>query len=158
MKNWLTFLKVRKKKCLDVLHGNYHLHFKKFIDILLTFYNDFEIIPEITTRANKSFMNTYGQIKQSGNYVLKLDDKVVESFSFNHNRNESEMEFCSNNDIKSNIKGFKLNNYKLIDNPEIPIDKYLTQESNAIHLWKIFVVLALLMLLFEIALLRFWKV
>ena len=27
-----------------MLHGNYHLHFKKFIDILLTFYNDFEII------------------------------------------------------------------------------------------------------------------
>lgn len=131
---------------------------KEIVAKLVSADNDFEIIPEITTRANKSFMNTYGQIKQSGNYVLKLDDKVVESFSFNHNRNESEMEFCSNNDIKSNIKGFKLNNYKLIDNPEIPIDKYLTQESNAIHLWKIFVVLALLMLLFEIALLRFWKV
>lgn len=131
---------------------------KEIVAKLVSADNDFEIIPEITTRANKSFMNTYGQIKQSGNYVLKLDDKVVESFSFNHNRNESEMEFCSNNDIKSNIKGFKLNNYKLIDNPEIPIEKYLTQESNAIHLWKIFVVLALLMLLFEIALLRFWKV
>lgn len=131
---------------------------KEIIAKLVSTDEEFEIIPEITTHANKSFMNTHGQIKKSGNYVLKVDDKSVESISFNHNRNESEMEFCSNDDIKSYIKGYKLNSYKLVNNFKIPIDKYLVQESNIVHLWKIFIVAALLMLLFEIVLLRFWKV
>ena len=118
----------------------------------------YEIIPEIKTIANKTVLLPHNRIKTAGNYILKTDDRDIESLAFNYNRDESEIEFMSQADLLESIDKYNLTpTYKVLDNIDKPIRKYLEEENNGISLWKYFVVAALLTLLAEVLLLRFFK-
>jgi hypothetical protein len=116
---------------------------------------DNEFIPEITTRNGKAYLQTYGQIKQADNYLLKQGrGEEIEGLSFNYNRTESVMEFLEHSDIEDFIKNYNLTSCKVFYAVDKPMETYLSGDSNGFPLWKIFIILSLAMLLAEILLIR----
>ena len=116
---------------------------------------DNEFIPEITTRNGKAYLQTYGQIKQADNYLLKQGrGEAIEGLSFNYNRTESVMEFLEHSDIEDFIKNYNLISCKVFYAMDKPMETYLSGDSKGFPLWKIFIILSLAMLLAEILLVR----
>ncbi len=101
------------------------------------------------------FLNN--EITIAGNYLLNSNDLSLYGLAFNFNRNESNME-CYNKDELTSL--FAKNKFKNINFLNIN-DRFLTKSieriSKGIQLWKYFILLALLFILFEILLLRLWR-
>lgn len=120
---------------------------------------EYEVIPEIKTIANKTIVMPHNQIKTAGNYILKTDDKNIESLAFNYNRAESETEFVTHEQLEEGVAKHNLDpTYTVLNDVDKPIAKHIEEERNGTALWKYFVIAALLTLLAEALLLRFFKI
>lgn len=126
---------------------------------LSTLDGEYEVIPEIKTITNKTIVIPHNQIKTAGNYILKTDDKDIESLAFNYNRAESETEFVAHTQLIEGVVKHNLDPiYTVLDDIDKPIAKHLEDERNGTGLWKYFVIAALLTLLAEALVLRFLKI
>ncbi len=119
--------------------------------------SDFEFIPEHRKVNEHLDIFPHGQIVQAGNYTLLEGSRSLKGLAFNYDRAESVMQFYTANDLKEFITKQNLRNIQVIDTPDKPIVQTLTEMSQGIRLWKWFVIAALLFLLAESLLLRFWK-
>lgn len=119
--------------------------------------SDFEVIPERRFTQTSCDLFLHGQIRQAGNYLLFRDQQPLRGVSFNYSRAESEMVFYSAGRLKDFIDERNLQNISVMESGEKPFVQALTEFNQGIRLWKLFVVLALLFLLAEGLLLRFWK-
>ncbi|MFM7684036.1 MAG: BatA domain-containing protein [Bacteroidota bacterium] len=92
---------------------------------------------------------------KSGNYVIKTDSQI-NGIALNYDRAESEMIYVSKANIESNLKeqGVKNINFNSVENGQsvTMVDLQKPKEY-----WRLFLLLALLCVLGEMALLRFWK-
>lgn len=118
---------------------------------------DFEVIPERRFTQTSCDLFLHGQIRQAGNYMLLRDQQPLKGVSFNYNRIESEMVFYSTARLEEFIENNNLYNTKVLDSADKPFVQALTEFNQGIRLWKLFVVLALVFLLAEGLLLRFWR-
>ncbi len=119
--------------------------------------SDFEFIPEHRKVNIHCDIYPHGQIVQAGNYTLSVGDKPLKGLAFNYDRSESVMQFFTADELRNFIIDHKLKNTQVIDTPDKPFVQTLTEMSQGTRLWKWFVMLALLFLLGESLLLRFWK-
>jgi hypothetical protein len=123
---------------------------------------DFEIIPEHKNIDLETYIYPHEQIKEAGNYILKLEDTELEGLSFNYDRRESVMKFLDAAKLEEGIKAAVENNPMLkktdvLDLKDKSISKVIEEINQGIRLWKIFIILALLFLVTEVLLLRFLK-
>lgn len=118
---------------------------------------DFEVIPERRFTQTSCDLFLHGQIREAGNYMLLRDQQPLKGVSFNYNRIESEMVFYSTARLEEFIENNNLYNTKVLDSADKPFVQALTEFNQGIRLWKLFVVLALVFLLAEGLLLRFWR-
>lgn len=98
------------------------------------------------------------QDMEDGIYSLTQNGKTITNLAFNYSRKESETNFYTTDEI---IKILKTNgnNVKTFDSEDVNILKQeISQESKGVQLWKWLVLLSVLMLLLEMAIIRFWKV
>ncbi len=119
--------------------------------------SDFDVIPEHRRQNSSIDLFTRGQISQAGNYELVNGDQPVKGISFNYDRAESEMVFYSSDMLKEYITEKKLNHILVLTPTGKPFVQTLSEYSQGIRLWKLFVILALAFLLAETLLLRFLK-
>ena len=63
--------------------------------------SEIDFIPGLEFVDGKTLLNTYDQISSPGHYPLIINDSIGSSFSFNYNRNESQMEFYGKDDLES---------------------------------------------------------
>jgi len=117
----------------------------------------YSFIPEQKLIGGKLIINTHDGIPTAGFYHLQLNDIDYDVFAFNFNRNESVMEFVDPDDLEAEIEASGLTNFKIIE----PIGGDYSKVAEAVQkeheLWKLFIIFALLMLLAEVLILRFWK-
>ena len=119
----------------------------------------YEVIPEIRTIAGKSIVMPHNQVKTAGNYTLKTDDKDIESLAFNYNRAESETDFTTHTELVEGVAKHNLDpTYIVLDDIDKPISKHLEEERNGTALWKYLMIAALLTLLAEVLVIRFFKI
>ncbi|HEY9115748.1 MAG TPA: BatA domain-containing protein [Bacteroidales bacterium] len=119
--------------------------------------SDYTFIPEQQFISGKLHVAFYDNIAEDGIYSLSLSDSIYALYGFNYNRQESEMDFYSEEEIELEMVSLGMENFKIIDSnssAEIVMTDLLGKESN---LWKLFIILALLMLLAETLTLRYWK-
>jgi hypothetical protein len=92
---------------------------------------------------------------KSGNYVIKTDSPI-NGIALNYDRAESEMEYVTKEDIESKLKdyGVKNINFSSVKNGQ---SVTLVDLQKPKEFWRLFLMLALLFTLTEMALLRFWK-
>lgn len=117
----------------------------------------FEIIPEHKNIDSQLEVMFHNQIKKAGNYHLFRSKEAIMDISFNYNRIESKLDFYTTDDIKKQITDNQLTNFKLIESKNKQLGLLIKEINQGIKLWKLFVLLALIFLLGETILIRFWK-
>jgi hypothetical protein len=125
--------------------------------------NKTELIPiqrlngnQLTLELPKSTDLADNQVLESGYYELQIDGKAEKLLAFNHDNQESQMQYLSPDELREAFAGQK--NVKVFDNI-MDGDFIKTFQDNNIgtSLWKYFIYGALAFLLIEILLIRFLK-
>jgi len=118
---------------------------------------DFEIIPEIHRTGNGINLYARDQVKNAGNYFLMNGPAAIASLSFNYNRDESDLQCLTRDEISAMISKLKDPSVSILETKNKPVDQLLSEINNGISLWKWFVILALMCLTAEAILLRIAK-
>jgi len=95
---------------------------------------------------------------ESGNYVIirKSDGKEIATVAFNYDKKESTFDTYTLEELKRIFAGRKnVQIFETIDNEKFGNE--FKEKNVAFPLWRYMLVVALLFLLVEILLLRFWK-
>jgi len=114
-----------------------------------------EFIPGQKNLGNKIILNVNNQIGEAGFYNLFLEEtKTLDKFAFNYDRRESELAYFTEDELKA--KGGQFIDV-IVASAKADFKEIIGERSRGIILWKWCLVIALLFLLAEILLLRFWK-
>ena len=118
-----------------------------------------ESFPLIEKRNNLNYLYFFEDLPSSGFYDIYKNDEFVRTVAWNDSRDESQMSFCEKEELYKLLKDNNLNVFAMIDQTEInnASDDMLEIIVKDAAFWKIFVVIALISLLIEILILRFWK-
>ena len=114
----------------------------------------FDFIPEQRLSGNEVMLYFHSQIDKAGLYDVFLDDVKITSLAFNYNRAESDLDYYDTDELKT-MGGDRL---QLIDARTKDLTKDISDSFNGTPLWRYFVLFALLCIIAEICVLRFWKV
>lgn len=119
----------------------------------------YDIFPIVENRGGVNYLYFFEELPSSGFYDIYKNEDYVKTVAWNDNREESEMSFCDKEELSELFKDNNLN-VLMIDPVETHgrvsgdvVENIVSQSS----LWKIFVIVALIALLMEILILRFWK-
>ena len=113
-----------------------------------------EFIPGQNNLGNTSLIDLHNMIKEEGVYQLSFEDQILESFAFNYDRKESALKYLSLDALKEQYG----ENYTIFENVmNANFTEIVEQREKGIHYWKWCLILALLFLLVEALLIRFWK-
>ena len=120
----------------------------------------FEMLPLVEKRNNLNYLYFFEDLPASGFYDIYKNDSYVKTVAWNDSREESEMSFCEKDELQKLLKDKKLNVLAMID--VVETKHYESGDAlevivNDAAIWKVFVVIALIALLIEILILRFWK-
>lgn len=110
------------------------------------------LIPQQTVFNNKIQLNLGEEITKSGFYTIKKADKIIRTVAFNYNRNENDLTYSNLDSIFKDSK-----NITISTNIEQTFNKIQEQEEIK-TLFKWFLGLAIVFLLVEICLLKFFKI
>lgn len=119
--------------------------------------SEFSLIPEQKISNGKLTMDLHSGIQNAGFYLLTLNDSVYHNFAFNYNRNESQMDFLDNESLQRLLDDSDLMHFEILSNADNNVSTLIKSLQKENDLWKLFIILALLMLLAEVLILRFWK-
>lgn len=116
-------------------------------DILKIEANGSEIIPLQRTFSNKVTITTNETPEIASTYAITNNSEVLEYISYNYDRKESNLSYMD----LSNISNAKLNN-------SIPqVINTIKSTANVNELWKWFVIFALMLLIIEMLILKYFK-
>ncbi len=115
-----------------------------------------EFIPEQRTVGSKVYLGVHNKIREAGYYDLFLNpDETLAEYAFNYDRKESELDYYNEDDLES-IAGDRMSVIGL--SAMASFGEVIEERSQGVVLWRWCLILALLFLLFEVLILRFWKV
>lgn len=118
---------------------------------------DFDMIPQINNAGNMVNIFVGNQVPMAGNFELVNDKKVITSLAFNYNRGESDLTCNSISDLESMLDKSHLVSFGILKTGQKPLNEVIAQINSGTQLWRYFIWLALLLLLAEILLIRFFK-
>ncbi len=106
-----------------------------------------QFIPLQQTKANFVLMNTTDEPAKAGNYEIVKEKEILENISYNYSRDESELQYLN----PENWEGADV--YSSVDDLFTVISEANTIDS----FWKWFAIFALVFLLIEMLILKFYK-
>ena len=118
---------------------------------------NFEMIPMVEMRNNRALIELYDELPGAGFYTISKGDEVIETTAWNDNRKESRMKFLDREEVYKLLKDKGLNVLAVMKADEIHSNDMMEMMVRRSMLWKSFIILALISLLIEILVLRFWK-
>jgi len=104
-------------------------------------------IPLQQTRANSVIITTLDEPSKSGNYSVEKEDTFIENISYNYPRLESSMQYADPEDWEG---------VSVYNSVEALFDS-ITEDNLVRSFWKWFVIFAVLFLLIEMLILKFYK-
>ena len=116
-------------------------------DILSLEMDDINLIPKQQYFNNKVSVNTSEEPSLAGIYALKNKSEVIQNISYNYNRSESDLEYI-------NIQ--ETDHLTTSDSITDTFDT-LKSDANVNALWKWFVTFALVLLIIEMLILKYFK-
>jgi len=117
----------------------------------------FEMIPIVEMRNNRTLIRLYDELPGAGFYTVNKGDEVIETTAWNDSRKESKMKFLDREEVDKLLKDKGLNVLAVMKADEIHSNDMMEMMVRRSMLWKSFIILALISLLIEILVLRFWK-
>lgn len=118
---------------------------------------NFEMIPMVEMRNNRALIRLYDELPGAGFYTVNKGDEVIETTAWNDSRKESKMKFLDREEVDKLLKDKGLNVLAVMKADEIHSNDMMEMMVRRSMLWKSFIILALISLLIEILVLRFWK-
>lgn len=113
-----------------------------------------EYIPAIIQNNGQTLMDVRDQIQKAGIYELSKDNNTLSKIAYNYDRIESDVRYGPMDEV-ANGMGPQV---EVLDNVALAnLSQYLDEKNEGISLWRWCLMLALLFLLVETVLLRFWK-
>ena len=117
----------------------------------------FELMPASEVRNSKVYLYLNDNLPAAGFYDLLVNDTVNRITAWNESRVESRMDFADRNDIEPQFKKAGFNVAAVLDTSDFATADLVEAMAHQSSQWKLFALIALLALLGEIAVLRFWK-
>lgn len=117
----------------------------------------YEMFPLIENRGGRNYFNFFEDLPSSGFYDIYKNNDYVKTVAWNDNRKESMMSFYDKEELNKLLRDNGLNVLAMIDDDEMNSDDMMAVIVKDTAVWKIFVIVALIALLVEILILRFWK-
>ena len=118
---------------------------------------DFEQMPASEVRNGKVYLYLNDNLPEAGFYDLLVNDTLNRVTAWNESRVESRMDFTDRNEIESAFKKSGFNVAAVLDTSDFATADLVEAMAHQSSQWKLFALIALLALLGEIAVLRFWK-
>ena len=111
----------------------------------------FEFIPELRKDFSGNLILTNAkEIRDAGLYQVEQDGKLVDVLAYNYNRDESQMDFCTEEILQKQFPGARIENIKstqLDRNSELVKEIVLEDNNQYLTFW--FLLLAIIALLLE---------
>ena len=117
----------------------------------------FDIIPAYEMRNNRLCVYLGGELQQSGFYELLLNDSVRHVMAWNDSRLESDMAFCDQDQVEQAFHEAGIPVGAVLEASDFARHDLMQALARKSTAWRWFVLLALLALVGEAAVLRFWK-
>ncbi|MBV5314008.1 MAG: BatA and WFA domain-containing protein [Prolixibacteraceae bacterium] len=95
--------------------------------------------------------------KSAGHYLIRDGNQVIQSISYNYSRKESDTEFYADEELRKLMQSSNFKQFQLIESSEAGLSESLQDYSNGKQLWKLFIIIAILFMMCEMAIIRFWK-
>ena len=90
-------------------------------------------------------------------YLVQNEDTTLTALAFNYDRKESDLRTFEPGELEEKIKLAQLKNAQVVQNAERSFSEIFNEIQNGKQLWKWFILLALMFILTEVAIIRFWK-
>ena len=116
-----------------------------------------EQMPASEVRNGKVFLYMNDNLPASGFYDLLVNDTVNRVTAWNECRVESKMDFADRDDIEAQFKKAGFDVAAVLDTSDFATADLVEAMAHQSSQWKLFAMIALLALLGEILVLRFWK-
>ncbi len=113
-------------------------------------------IPGITVSQEGLRLDLGDFIETAGHYLVKNENKTIASYSFNYNRKESDLRYFSPDELKERIKMTGLEKASVLTDITSNFSETLLQIQKGKQLWKWCIFLAMLFVLAEVLIARFW--
>ncbi len=117
----------------------------------------FEFIPENRSNENGTKLLFHGSIQNPGHYLLMRGDSLISIVSFNENRDESMPEYLDDEQLMKVVQKQNFRSVNLIGNNHSDILEFTNVSEKGFQLWKYCIILALIFMLCEVLIIRFWK-
>ena len=117
----------------------------------------FELMPASEVRNGKVYLYLNDNLPAAGFYDLLVNDTLNRVTAWNESRIESKMAFADRNNIEPQFKKAGFNVAAVLDTSDFATADLVEAMAHQSSQWKLFALIALLALLGEIAVLRFWK-
>ena len=113
-------------------------------------------LPVLSNRTDYFRINPGTFTNEAGFYILTSNDNPIKTLAFNYKREESTSETYSTDEIRDLIKDW--DNQPMVIESNLPeFNEVIESLNDGTELWKVFILLGLLFVLFEAMLIRFWK-
>jgi len=118
---------------------------------------EYSFIPGQQIANGKLLLDLHDGIKKDGFYDLMLDDSKQYVLAYNYSRSESQLDFFTADELSEQIESEGIKNAEVLSSGESSFTEMLNTVHKESQLWKLFIIFALLMLLSEVLILRYWK-
>lgn len=120
--------------------------------------SEFQFIPEVVKNNQGVALSVHNKVKNASYYQLYINGEKSMPLAYNYSRKESEMSYFNELDLRNIIEGKQLtNNIEVIAQPENGNFSALNTAIEDQKYWWYFVLGALIMLLLETLLIRFFR-
>ncbi len=115
----------------------------------------FEMFPLIEKRNEQNYISFFEDLPSAGFYDIYKNEDFVKTVAWNDSRDESEMSFCDEDELNKLFEIHFVETYNCVsDLASIDMLETIVKDT---AVWKIFIIIAMISLLIEILVLRFWK-
>ncbi len=119
--------------------------------------DEFDVIPGQRHSGRRMQFFFHDQIEEDGHYNLFFGEEKIAALSFNYDRRESWLEAHTTDALEELLANRGLSSVQVVDAGEKPLDRVIMELGMGKQLWRLFLMLALVFLLIEVFILRFWK-
>lgn len=112
-------------------------------------------VPERITTTEATGIHVHNQVSKASHFILSTENNdTIQPVSFNYNRTESLLEYYSIEEFSATMLQLGVKSIQFVDSNTEFIANEIQELNNGKQLWRLFLILALAALLFEILLIR----
>ena len=114
-------------------------------------------IPGINFTGQGTRLDLDGMIETAGHYLVHSEEETLSAMAFNYNREESDLNYLSFNQLEEAVTAGNLENISVIGNVTRNFSEVYKELNTGKQLWKWSILIALFFIIIEVLIARFLK-